>query len=42
VAHGRALPLLPLVHEQPALFLHAPRTLAVWATALARAPPLTA
>ncbi len=33
------LPASSLRHEVPALFLHAPRTLAIWAAAQARAPP---
>ena len=33
------VPLLGLQHEQPRLFLQAPRLLAVWRTAQSRGPP---
>lgn len=48
-SHGGDVPILPVhpltVHapalpdSRPALFYHAPRTLAVWASAQSRAPP---
>lgn len=38
-AHLAVLPFNGLRDEAPALFLHAPRTLSIWAAAQARAPP---
>lgn len=37
--HLAVLPVSGLRDQAPALFLHAPRTLSIWAAAQARAPP---